>query len=79
MEILKTEQHLSNRLSVKTIEGGEKTYSLSILNVELDVDGIIRGYSVAKFEREQAAVSYHDSSLILTEISPGVYSLSECD
>lgn len=78
MKMLKTERHLSNHLCIKSLDGVEKMYPLSILSVEKDAQGMIRSYSLTKFHREQEAVIYHDSSLILSEISPGCFVLSEC-
>lgn len=54
---------ISRRVEVTDAQGKKSVYSLSVITVDLDAEGIVRNVDVTPFEKEIAGVEYIDHTL----------------
>lgn len=54
---------ISRRVEVTDAQGKKSVYSLSVVTIELDTEGIVRNVDVTPFEKEIANVEYIDPIL----------------
>lgn len=54
---------ISRRVEVTDAQGKKSVYSLSVVTIELDAEGIVRNVDVTPFEKEIACVEYIDPIL----------------
>lgn len=76
MTMKSIKSHLSRHIEIEPLQGDFLRFRLHVLELEME-DGIIVGYSVRPYTREEPFVEYHDTPLLLRQRQDGSWMFFE--